>query len=68
MIDIKSALEKSNKTSQGLASLLWPESNQRAQYQNLYLLMTGKNKSVTFDQVHVICEYTGVDANFLFKL
>ena len=24
MIDIKSALEKSNKTSQGLASLLWP--------------------------------------------
>jgi|AntDeeMinimDraft_5_1070356.scaffolds.fasta_scaffold54609_2 hypothetical protein len=51
-----------------LALLLWPESNERSRKVNRWKLFKGRTKSVTFDQVHIICEYLHTTPNFLFKL
>lgn len=50
-----------------LASKLWPESTPQAQYQNILLLLKGKTKKLTQDQVIIICEFLKVDANYLFS-
>lgn len=50
-----------------LRELLWPDSKVSAQYVNLRKLLDGKTTRYSFEMVHAICEYTKVDANFLFK-
>lgn len=67
-IALQQAIEKSGKASKNLARLLWPDASPRAQYQNMRLLLNGTNKRVTIDQIQIICEFTGVDANYLFGI
>lgn len=48
-----------------IAARLWPDSSNPTRRQNMANLCTGKTKQITTEMVAIICEMTGVDANFL---
>ena len=51
-----------------IAAKLWPNSSIPTRRQNMANLCTGKTEKITTEMVAIICEMTGVDANFLLGL
>ena len=49
-----------------LAKKLYPTSSRTSRNLNLSKMIKGESKRIDINAVHVICEQTGVDANFLF--
>lgn len=55
-------------TQMGLAERIWPDSKKETQKVNVSNLVRGETKKITPETVNIICNYTGVDANFLFNI
>lgn len=51
-----------------LAAKIWPASSPEAQKVNMSNLISGKSNKINPEWVSIICEETGVDANFLFGM
>ena len=51
-----------------IAMRLWPETYEQCAVINMSKLCTGKTKKISPEWVGIICEMTGVDANFLFGI
>ena len=51
-----------------IAARLWPDSTPEAQQVNMTALCSGRKKAVDPEWVRIICEMTGVSADFLFGL
>lgn len=65
MLRIQEALDRGKITKKELAEKLGEGKNASPQYQNLRLLMLGKTKTYTFEQIAIIYKECGVDPNFL---
>ena len=48
-----------------IAARLWPNSSPSAQQVNMTKLCNGKQKKIDPEWVKIVCELTGVSANFL---
>lgn len=48
-----------------IAARLWPNSSPAAQQVNMTKLCNGKQKKINPEWVKIVCELTGVSANFL---
>lgn len=48
-----------------IAARLWPNSSPSAQQVNMTKLCNGKQKKINPEWVNIVCELTGVSANFL---
>ncbi len=55
-------------TKKAIALRLWPETDEINAVINMSKLCTGKTKKISPEWVGIICEMTGVDANFLFGI
>lgn len=55
-------------TKKELAAFIWPDSTESGQQVNMTRLCAGRTPRIEIRWVKVICEKTGVDANFLFGI
>lgn len=72
MIRLNEALEYAAQSGKSInkiriAEKLWKTSNRSTQAVNFSNLISGRTKLINPEWVNIICEETGVDANFLFK-
>jgi len=51
-----------------IAKKLWKSASMEVQVQNMSRLITGKKPFIKPEWISIICEETGVDANFLFNI
>ncbi len=52
----------------GLAEKLWPESTHGVRKVNLSRLINGHTQRIEINQIRIICEELGVDANYLLNV
>lgn len=55
-----------NVTKKSIAQKIWPGSSEITQMVNMSNLCSGRRATVDDRIVRIICDETGVDANFLF--
>ena len=65
---IQANKQGNNLLMRDIAEVLWPESSTAVRQVNMSRLVTGKLKYIKIDWIRIICDMTGVDANFLFKI
>ena len=59
-------LQEGNKVSKGeISALLWPNSKPGTQQVNFSNLINGRTKTVTVDQILILCKALNCDANYL---
>jgi len=73
MLRIREALKYAllsgkNISRMDLARAIFPDSKRETQEVNITNLLTGKTKRPNPEWIPIICELTGVDANFLFNI
>jgi hypothetical protein len=73
VLRLKEAILHANRnnkrvTMKSLSLLLWENTNPHTLNNNIHNLATGKTDRVKVDWVKIICDETGVDANFLFGI
>lgn len=61
MKNLKQILEWSKTDHKILAAALYPDSSESAAYQKLRLLISGKTKTFTADQLRIVCSMTGCE-------
>ncbi len=64
----KATLDGKKIKKMDIAARLWPDSVLLTRRANMTNLCTGKTQKITTEMVEIICEMTGVDANFLFDI
>ena len=68
MIKINEAMAGKNITRMDIARKMWPDSKESTQRVSIGKIVNGITKTYTLEQIKIICELTGVDANFLFGI
>lgn len=73
MIRIEAAIARAKENGRTvkkkeIAARLWPNSTEVAQQVNMTRLCSGKTPRIGADWPNIICEMTGVSADFLFGL
>lgn len=62
------AMHNENKVEikKELSAKLWPNGSEASRAINLSRMITGKQKSITIEQIEIICETLKVTPNYLF--
>lgn len=64
--DVIASSENKVELKKELSTKLWPNGSEISRKINISRLIRGKQKSVTFEQIEIICETLKVTPNYLF--